>query len=216
MYMHRIALFNDELAIYDEKRAIYNAAITQWPFRTRDIKLLTLLGTNWEEIVPIPERPCPPGMVGSYEGFRLKPSDVNMQTIDQDIDASEAIDQKGFGWNTVGELTIVPGEGKNYGVFGQGYGMPDAPTKAASKNSGTSLFPRGMILTVYDTDRTTAPTGSLTITAGAYGFDETLTLYHPADPVATIINPMTRTLEGATALQVLYSILFSLALYSQI
>ena len=190
-------MFNDELATYDQKRAEYNAAITKYPFRTRNIDLWTLWTTTWTEMIPIPERPCPPGKVGSYEGFRLKPADVNIQNINQDIDASEAIDKKGFGWNTVGDLVIVPGEGKNYGVFGQGYGMPDGPSKGASKNSpgspGQSLEPRGMLLTVYETDRNVAVTGSLQIEVGAYAWDQTLTLYNPADPVATIIDPMTRT-----------------------
>ena len=50
-----------------------------------------------------------------------------------------------------------------------------------------------MLLTVYETDRNVAVTGSLQIEVGAYAWDQTLTLYNPADPVATIIDPMTRT-----------------------
>lgn len=187
MYEHRKSLYMNEYNAYEIKKAEYEAAITKWPIRKSVLNAYDMWTTNWNERIIIPERPCPPKYIGDYIGFRLKPTDLSQQNIDQDVDASEAIDKVGYGWNTVGELLHSPSTGKNYGVFGQGNGMPDT-TAAASKNSKTSLFPRGLLLTVYGVQRGQNPSGSLSLTVGAYAWDETLTLAPPA-PAPTATDP---------------------------
>ena len=94
--------------------------------------------------------------------------------------------------------------------------MPDAPTRAASKNSNSNLFPRGIILTIYGTQKGSNPGGSFSVEVGSYPWDSTLTLEHPSDPVSTIIQPNARGSENAQKLTVLFSLFLSIGALAQL
>jgi len=91
-------------------------------------------------------RPCPPAYPSVYTGLRFN-SDVSIQNITRDVEAFQTSDKVGFGWNTAGALTVSTGTGKNYGVLGQGNGMPST-SLAASYDQHTSNFPHGLMITV--------------------------------------------------------------------
>lgn len=91
-----------------------------------------------------------------------------------------------------------PETGKNYGVFGQEKAMP-ATSKARAYDQSTSLFPRGLLLTIAPNSKATAPVGKIVLEFGAYPFDTSYELLAPSTP-ATPASPDSRPTGAFTLL----------------